>query len=230
VPSVLWHCWLGGRKGIRPVKNWVVRCWHVICLEWAADLHMALWCHCHSLPLAAVKSRLFFYRAMLCIRGTRYGPVSVCPSVTSWSSTKTAKHRITQTTPHNSPGTLVYWGQRSPRNSTWVTPYGGAKCRWGGWCRWAVSQKRYKIDARFLLKSNRKSHAIYRMVILPMTLSAPWPPQTTPFSAFCTARHSFVTGEPGGFKFGTLTYHSKSHPSDEKSSLKGAWSGSADPF
>ena len=25
--SVLWLCWLGGRKGIRPVKNWVVRCW-----------------------------------------------------------------------------------------------------------------------------------------------------------------------------------------------------------
>ena len=28
VPSVLWHCWLGGRKGIWPVKNWVVGCWH----------------------------------------------------------------------------------------------------------------------------------------------------------------------------------------------------------
>ena len=28
VPSVLWCCWLGGRKGIRPLKNWVVRCWH----------------------------------------------------------------------------------------------------------------------------------------------------------------------------------------------------------
>ena len=26
--SVLWRCWLGGRKGIRPVKNWVVGCWH----------------------------------------------------------------------------------------------------------------------------------------------------------------------------------------------------------
>ena len=26
-PSVLWRCWLGSRKGIRPVKNWVVRCW-----------------------------------------------------------------------------------------------------------------------------------------------------------------------------------------------------------
>ena len=28
-PSVLWRCWLGSRKGIRPVKNWVVGCWHV---------------------------------------------------------------------------------------------------------------------------------------------------------------------------------------------------------
>ena len=28
VPSVLWRCWLGGRKGIRPVKNWVVGYWH----------------------------------------------------------------------------------------------------------------------------------------------------------------------------------------------------------
>ena len=77
-----------------------------------------------------------FYRAMLCIRGTSHGPVSaclsVCPSVTSRSSTKTAKRRITQTTPHNSPGTLVFGCQRSPRNSTGVTPYEGAKCRWGG--------------------------------------------------------------------------------------------------
>ena len=27
VPSVLWRCWLGGRKSIRPVKTWVVRYW-----------------------------------------------------------------------------------------------------------------------------------------------------------------------------------------------------------
>jgi len=27
-PSVLWCCWLGGRKGNRPVENWVVGCWH----------------------------------------------------------------------------------------------------------------------------------------------------------------------------------------------------------
>ena len=68
----------------------------------------------------------------------RYWPwacVCVClclsVSVTSRSSTKTAKRRIMQT-PHDSPGTLVFWSQRSPRNSTGVTPYGGAKYRWGG--------------------------------------------------------------------------------------------------
>jgi len=28
LPSVLWCCWLDGRNGIRPVKNWLVGCWH----------------------------------------------------------------------------------------------------------------------------------------------------------------------------------------------------------
>ena len=27
LPSVLWHCWLGDRKSIRPVKNWVMTWW-----------------------------------------------------------------------------------------------------------------------------------------------------------------------------------------------------------
>ena len=27
LPLLLWHCWLGGRKGIRPVTNWVVGSW-----------------------------------------------------------------------------------------------------------------------------------------------------------------------------------------------------------
>ena len=26
LPSVLWHCWSGIRKSIRPVKNWMMRC------------------------------------------------------------------------------------------------------------------------------------------------------------------------------------------------------------
>ena len=28
IPSMLWRCWLGSWKGIRPVKNWVVGGWH----------------------------------------------------------------------------------------------------------------------------------------------------------------------------------------------------------
>ena len=80
----------------------------------------------------AIPRTVFFYRAMLCIRGTSHGPVSVCLSVTSRCSTKTAERRITQTTPHDSPGTVFFGSQRSPRNSTGVTPYGGTKCSWGG--------------------------------------------------------------------------------------------------
>ena len=45
--------------------------------------------------------------------------------------------------------------------------------------------KRYKIDAWFLLKSNKKSYALYRMVALPVTLSAtnhPKPPHCLHFA------------------------------------------------
>ena len=58
--------------------------------------------------------------------------VSVCVSVTLRYCIKTAKRRITQTTPHDSPMTLVFLCQRSWRNSNGITPYGGDKCRCGG--------------------------------------------------------------------------------------------------
>ena len=41
LPSVLWRCWLGGRKGIRPVKNEWWGAGVVVCLQQDADLHMA---------------------------------------------------------------------------------------------------------------------------------------------------------------------------------------------
>ena len=64
--------------------------------------------------------RLSFYRAMLCIRGTSHGPVSVCLclSVTSRCSTKTAKRRIIQTTPHST---------RYLRDSSFLMPKISAK-------------------------------------------------------------------------------------------------------
>jgi len=78
--------------------------------------------------------------------------------------------------PHDSPGTLVFWYQSSRRNSKGVTPYGGDKCRWGGLKlatfdeKRAITRKQYKIDAYFLLKSNRKSFVLYQMAMFPMTL------------------------------------------------------------
>jgi len=41
LPSVLWRCWSGCRKGIRPVKTEWWGAGVVICLERGADLHMA---------------------------------------------------------------------------------------------------------------------------------------------------------------------------------------------
>ena len=63
---MLWRCWLGGRKGIRPYKKlsggvlaWLSDWSEVQTCIWPS------WCHCHSLSLASVKSRLvlpFWYR------------------------------------------------------------------------------------------------------------------------------------------------------------------------
>jgi len=107
--------------------------------------------------------------------------VSVClsVSVTLQYCIKMAKYRITQIMPHDSPGTLVFCHQSSRRNSNGITPYGGDKCRWGGLKlptfneKRAITRKRYKIDAWFLLKSNRKAYALYQMAMFLMTLGDP---------------------------------------------------------
>ena len=106
MPLVLWRCWLGDMKGIQPVKK-LSGVGVVICLERDADLHMA---QMMPLPLTVScfsKIQTGFYRVMLCIHGTSHGPVSV----TSRSSTIMAIRRITQTTPHDSAGTLVFLRQ-----------------------------------------------------------------------------------------------------------------------
>ena len=80
LPSVLWHCWLGGRKGIRPVKKlsggmlaWLSVWSEVQTCIWPS------WCHCHSLSLASVKSRLvlpFWYRLTRVV--LENGPLNGC--------------------------------------------------------------------------------------------------------------------------------------------------------
>jgi len=46
MPSVLWHCWLDGRKGIRPVKDWVVGCWRGVRCRFAHGPADATTTHC----------------------------------------------------------------------------------------------------------------------------------------------------------------------------------------
>ena len=87
VPLVLWHCWLGVRKSIWPLKieQWCVDV--VICLEWGADcLHMV-----QLMPLPSqnsiisclvFKSRLvlpFWYWFILVVLEKR--PLTGCSSV-----------------------------------------------------------------------------------------------------------------------------------------------------
>ena len=84
MPSVLWCCWLGGRKGIRPVKKLSggVLAW----LSVWSEMHTCIrpsWCHCHSLSLASVKSRLvlpFWYQLTQVVQDKELlkGYVCVC--------------------------------------------------------------------------------------------------------------------------------------------------------
>jgi len=62
--------------------------------------------HFHFLPCDTM---LAWYMLLSC--------VSIRLSVTNQCSTKTAQHRITQWIPHDSPGTLVFWCQRSQQIS-----------------------------------------------------------------------------------------------------------------
>ena len=83
MPSVLWCCWLGGKKGTRPVKNLSggVLAWLSVCSEVQTCIWSS-WCHCHSLSLASVKSRLllpFWYRLTRVVPDKR--PLNGCMCV-----------------------------------------------------------------------------------------------------------------------------------------------------
>jgi len=65
LPSVLWCCWLGSRKGIRPVKK-LSGAGMVIYLGEVQDCIWSRWCHSNSLSLAPVNPDWFY------LSGTRY--------------------------------------------------------------------------------------------------------------------------------------------------------------
>ena len=83
MPSVLWRCWLGGMKGIRPVKKlsggllaWLSVWSEVQTYIWPS------WCHCHSVSVSLVKSRLvlpFWYQLTRVV--LEKGPLNGCVCV-----------------------------------------------------------------------------------------------------------------------------------------------------
>ena len=60
LPSVLWRCWLGWQEGHPACKklSGAVLAWLSVWSEMQTCIWPS-WCHCHSLPLASSKSRLF---------------------------------------------------------------------------------------------------------------------------------------------------------------------------
>ena len=84
LPSVLWRCWLGGRKSIGTVKKLSggVMAW----LSVWNEVQTCIWpscCHCHSLSLASVKSRLvlpLWYRLTRVV--LEKGPIYGCTCCT----------------------------------------------------------------------------------------------------------------------------------------------------
>ena len=66
LPSVLWCYWFGVRKGIRPVKIWLMRCWRGYLLERSANsLHMVqlMALPSHHVCFSKIKNGLsFWYR------------------------------------------------------------------------------------------------------------------------------------------------------------------------
>ena len=61
VPSVLWRCWFGGRKGIRPVRKLSdeILAWLSVWIKVQICIWPS-WCHCHSLSLAPVNPDWFY--------------------------------------------------------------------------------------------------------------------------------------------------------------------------
>jgi len=122
-----------------------------------------------------------FYRAMLCTRGTSQGPVSVRVCLCLCLSQVGVLLKRLNRGSHEQHHTIV-------GNSSFLVPQNSAKFDRSHPLRGrrmpAISRKRYKIDAWFLLKSYSKSYAHYRMVTLPITLSAPNHPKLPHFLHF----------------------------------------------
>ena len=80
-PSVLWHCWLGDRKGIRPVKSCMLVCWW-----WRSDWSFAR-------VIAPVVTTPYLDSIILSSNKIQNGDILVPVDPGSPGNTKTEKER-----------------------------------------------------------------------------------------------------------------------------------------
>ena len=88
---------------------------------------------------------------------------SVRPSVTSWCSTETVKHTITQTTPHDSPRTVVFWCPKISANLE-------RRRRMAGWLNAGTMAANWRLSPRSVVNAARSQ--VYRTERLPCSTFA----------------------------------------------------------
>jgi len=125
MPSVLWRCWLGGRKGIWPVKkSGGVLAWLSVWSEVQTCIWPS-WCQCHSLSLASVKYRLvlpFWYRLTWVV--PEKGPLNlcVCISVEHWRDHKALTVASGFASSFLRPQPDCWWKDRCCLHTNYLTP------------------------------------------------------------------------------------------------------------
>ena len=122
--------------------------------------------------------------------------LSICPSHAG--NTKTAKRRMAEI--------LVFWSQRSQRNSTRVTPTGAPNSgEVGSNWQFSTNMSLYLRSGgryRDTVTTDTYKELVYAVSNGAISSDLQWPSQITPFSIFCVAFDIFVVDrEYRDFKF-----------------------------
>jgi len=122
----------------------------------------------------------------------------VCVSFTLRYFIKTAEHRITHTTPHDSPMTSFLMPKIMAKFEQ-DHPLQGRQMQ-VGWVRIRHFRRKMRYNSKTLqdrhivsIKLNRKLYALYQMAMFPMTLVTPNPPNNPNFCIF--RRLSYLRSE-----------------------------------
>ena len=90
--SVLWPCWLGDRKGIQPVRSWVLVCWWWR-FDWSFERWTSYSCSWYHHPLQSSLDLIQEAQLMLTTRSTLTRPCRISDGLTAHTTlTKAVKY------------------------------------------------------------------------------------------------------------------------------------------